>query len=69
MKNKWSLHLRSATGAAKVHALGNLGIAYADLGEKDKAREYFEQALVIFEAIQSPYVDWAQKRLAELNDV
>ena len=31
--------------------LGNLGSAYYSLGEVQKAREYLEQALAIFEAI------------------
>jgi tetratricopeptide (TPR) repeat protein len=37
--------------------LGNLGNAYADLGQVDHARECLEQALVIFEEIKSPYPD------------
>ena len=38
---------RSATGGAKGADLGNLGIAYADLGDARKAIEFYEQRLVI----------------------
>ena len=38
---------KSETDAEKVHHLGNLGIAYSDLGEPRKAIEYYEQALKI----------------------
>ncbi len=31
--------------------LGNLGLAYSDLGQVEKAIEYYEQALVIFKKI------------------
>ena len=39
----WPSPARSATGGGG-HALGNLGIAYADLGEPRRAIEYYEQA-------------------------
>ena len=39
--------MRSATAAGKGNALGNLGTAYAALGETRRAIELYEQALVI----------------------
>jgi hypothetical protein len=47
--------------------LGNLGLAYAALGERDKARDFIRQALAIFGAIESPYAEWARDRLKELR--
>ena len=44
---RWPSPARSATGGAKGNDLGNLGIAYADLGEARRAIEYYEQALAI----------------------
>ncbi len=38
---------RSATGAGRGTALGNLGAAYANLGELDKAIEHYQQRLKI----------------------
>ena len=43
----WSSPVRSGTAAAKATDLGNLGLAYAALGQVDQAIEYYEQALVI----------------------
>jgi hypothetical protein len=39
---------------AKDSALGNLGAAYADLGEPRRAIAVLGEALVILEAIESP---------------
>jgi tetratricopeptide (TPR) repeat protein len=38
---------KSATAAAKGNDLGNLGNAYAALGDARKAIEFYEQALAI----------------------
>ncbi len=43
----WPSPARSGTEGAKETRLGNLGIAYAALGDAGKAIEYYEQALVI----------------------
>ena len=48
-------------------ALGNLGMAYAALGDRERAITYTQDALEIFEQIESPYADMARKRLAELQ--
>jgi tetratricopeptide (TPR) repeat protein len=47
--------------------LGNLGLAYRDLGDIPRARQYLSQALTIFEEIKSPYADQARRQLAELD--
>ena len=47
MSRRWPSARRSATGAARGHWLGNLGNAYADLGQVEKAIEYYQQALAI----------------------
>ena len=44
---RWPSPARSATAGAKETDLGNLGNAYADLGETRKAIEYHDQALAI----------------------
>jgi tetratricopeptide (TPR) repeat protein len=48
--------------------LGNLGLAYRDLGQVEQAREYLEQALHIFEEIKSPHADLVRKWLDELDE-
>jgi tetratricopeptide (TPR) repeat protein len=48
--------------------LGNLGLAYAALGEAERARDYLKQALAILEEIRSPYAGWARRQLAELGE-
>ena len=48
--------------------LGNLGIAYEQQGEPDKARQHWEAALVIYEEIQSPTADSVRQWLADLDD-
>ena len=45
------------------NALGNLGIALYGLGEKERGIELMKQALVIYEAIESPYAEWARRKL------
>lgn len=37
--------------------LGNLGLAYSDLGEVEQARTCWQQSLAIFEQIQSPHAE------------
>ncbi|MCD4777934.1 MAG: tetratricopeptide repeat-containing protein, partial [Desulfobacterales bacterium] len=36
--------------------LGNLGLAYSDLGQVEKAIEYYEQALLIGKEIKDPRI-------------
>jgi tetratricopeptide (TPR) repeat protein len=45
----WAVEAARAVGDRRVEGadLGNLGVAYADLGEVQRAMEYYEQALVI----------------------
>jgi hypothetical protein len=45
--------------------LGNLGIAYADLGETARARELWHAALRLFAALESPHVETVRRWLAE----
>ncbi len=47
--------------------LGNLGNTYHGLGEEEKGIELVKQALVIFEAIESPNAQWARNKLKEWN--
>ncbi len=46
---------------------GNLGAAYADLGETDKAIEFMEAALKIFEEIESPNANIVRRNLEKLR--
>jgi hypothetical protein len=48
--------------------LGNLGLAYRDLGQTERARQYLKQALAIFEKIRSPSANFVRDWLAELED-
>ncbi len=47
--------------------LGNLGNAYRDLGQVEKARNYLTQSLAIFEAIKSPNADLVRGWLNDLD--
>jgi hypothetical protein len=53
--------------------LGNLGLAYAALGEvfpdgdRPGTINYYEQALAIFEAIEDPNAEKVRRWLAELD--
>jgi len=49
------------------NALANLGQTYNDLDEKEKARQLWRNALTIFDAIESPYVQLVKKWLSDLN--
>ena len=49
------------------NALGNLGLAYRDLGQLDQAKSYLEQALPIFEKIRSPSTEMIRDWLDELE--
>jgi hypothetical protein len=50
------------------NALGNLGIAYAGLGETTKATPLLEQALVIARAIKDPrIIQFASAELERLR--
>jgi len=46
-------------------ALGNLGVALYGLGEKEQGVEQMKQALMIFEAIESPSAEDARDKLKE----
>ena len=41
--------------------LFNTALAYQSLGERERAREYARQALAVYEAIESPYVEKARR--------
>ncbi len=45
--------------------LGNLGMAYADLGDGERARKLWQEALAILEAIGSPYAERVRGWLTE----
>ena len=47
------------------NSLGNLGNTLYQLGEKERGIELMKQALAIYAAIESPYAEWARKRLKE----
>ncbi|MBK8615932.1 MAG: tetratricopeptide repeat protein [Anaerolineales bacterium] len=48
------------------NALANLGLSHKELGEIDKARKVWQEALEIFRAIESPHVASVEKWLADL---
>jgi tetratricopeptide (TPR) repeat protein len=48
--------------------LANLGLAYADLRDTVRARELWQEALRIFEAIESPHTETVRRWLAGLED-
>ena len=48
MKKRLPFLRKSGTGAVKEIHLGNLGNAYSDLGQVEKAIEYYEKALIDF---------------------
>ena len=47
--------------------LGNLGLAYRDLGQVEKAVDYLKQSLAIFEEIKSPNTEWARQLLSDIE--
>jgi len=47
--------------------LANMGQAYKELGDVGRARELWEEALRIFEAIEDPHAEWVRRRLKELG--
>ena len=51
------------------NALGNLGLAYRDLGQLNQAKSYLEQALPIFEKIRSPSTKMIREWLDELEQI
>jgi len=57
------LHDRRGEG----NHLGNLGNAYKNLGEIEKAREFMEAALKIFEEIESPNANIVRRNLEKLR--
>ena len=58
---------KSATDAAKGLVLGNLGSAYAYLGEGEKAKEYLLEAIAIFEEIKDPRAEQVRNTLERLD--
>jgi len=48
--------------------LGNLGLAYAHLGEADQARRYWTSALQVFEALENSNAEQVRGWLAGLDD-
>jgi len=49
--------------------LGNLGLAYSDLGEVEKAIEYYKDALTIGREIKDPrIIDFCEKNLESLKN-
>lgn len=49
--------------------LGNLGLAYRNLGEPKKAIEYYDQALKIAKEIENPrIIDFCERNLDELKN-
>ncbi len=64
---------RLGNRAAEGRHMGNLGLAYADLGEKRRAIEYYEQALAISreicEASTAGSPQWTAGRRAEGNSL
>jgi tetratricopeptide (TPR) repeat protein len=74
---KWAIeHFEKALATARqnsdrhseANSLGNLGLAYRDLGQIERARQYLKQALAIFEKIRSPSADYVREWLAELEE-
>jgi Leucine-rich repeat (LRR) protein/CHAT domain-containing protein len=55
LSNIWNIPANSDTSlgdrTAEATTLNNIGLAYNDLGEKQKAKEYFNQALPLFRAV------------------
>lgn len=51
------------------NCLFNLGEAYSNVGKVQRAIALIGQALTIFNAIESPHVEKAQERLAELHGI
>lgn len=57
---------KPALGSIETHGvvLGNLGLAYSDLGQVEKATEYYEQALAIGKEIKDPrIIDFCERKL------
>ena len=48
--------------------LGNLGLAYAALGQVDKAREYLAMSLAVFDKIKDPRAEQVKRLLEELDE-
>ncbi len=65
---KQALALRRGIGhrPGEGNVLGNLGLAYSDLGQTDKARQYLQESLAVFEEIRSPIADTVRECLDDL---
>jgi tetratricopeptide (TPR) repeat protein len=51
------------------NSLGNLGLAYRDLGQIERARHYLTHALTLFEETGSPSASYVRGWLEELEEV
>ena len=54
--------------ADEGNSLGNLGLAYSDLGEPRKAIEFLKESLAIGKAIEDPrIISFCEQKLKELE--
>lgn len=64
--------LNAARSAASRHGeggwLGNLGLAYADLGRVEEAIDHYQRSLTIFEEIKSPSAETVRQWLADVKE-
>jgi tetratricopeptide (TPR) repeat protein len=51
---------------SQANSLGNLGLAYRDLGEIDKAKNYLQESKAVFDRLGSPRADLVRDWLMEL---
>ena len=65
---KQILKLTNDDKANQGVALGNLGLAYVDLGEVNKAKDYYNKALVIFKEIKSPNAKIVENNIRDLEN-
>jgi tetratricopeptide (TPR) repeat protein len=73
---KWAIeHFKKALDTARragdpfseANSLGNLGLAYRDLGQIDQARQYLQQSCAIFDRVNSPSAGLVRDWLMELE--
>lgn len=66
-----SLIIRKEVGDRRGEAidLNNLGHLHKEQSNNSQARQYLEQALEIFQEIQSPHADTSRHLLAELEKI
>ncbi|MCP4105695.1 MAG: tetratricopeptide repeat protein [Desulfobacteraceae bacterium] len=65
---KQALAVRRKIGdrSGEGNVLGNLCLAYSDLGRTDKARQYLQESIAVFEEIRSPIADTVRDWLDDL---